>query len=126
MRQLSFITRSRFLLFGGSLHSSSGFRDLRTIEQLGKTFRYAPKGGQSSKYLCHETLRQLFYFTDECIFLLFRHHHSHFLLLVHSWVAFCDRSRSDFDFTKLETILITSKRCFSDYVLYREKVEVNS
>lgn len=126
MRQLSFITRSRFLLCGGSFHSSSGFRDLRTAEHIVRIFGYAPKGGQSSKYLCHETLHQLFCFTDECIFLLFQHHHSHLLLLVHSQVAFCDCSRSNTDFTKLENILSSSKRCFSDYVLYREKVEVNS
>lgn len=69
MRQLSFISRSRFLLCGGSLHSSSGFRGLRTAEHVVRTFRYAPKGGQSSKYLCHETLRQLFCFTDEYIYL---------------------------------------------------------
>lgn len=61
MRQLPFITSRRFLLCDGSLHSSCGFRDLRTIEQIVRTFRNAPKGGQSTEYLYHETLHQPFY-----------------------------------------------------------------
>lgn len=81
-----FYHQEKIFICGGSLPSSSGFGGLRTIEQVVSMFRYAPKGGQSTKYLYYETLYLLFYSRDECTFLLFQCNHSHMLLVVHSWV----------------------------------------